>query len=195
MEQIVKQLQEKCKKRFQEDIPMEVLEEIIGYATPRSYKKGEIILQIGEKLEKVYVILKGIARSYYLDSDGNDVTKFFLEDLCASESFVTQCESEQCIEALEDMETLVLDAKELKAYILQDQLLTMMYINELEKSLIYKMSRENSFLTKSATERYIDLKKEHPRLEERVAQKDIASYLGITPVSLSRIRRTIREEN
>jgi len=64
----------------------------------------------------------------------------------------------------------------------------------LEKTIVYKMHRENAFLIKSATERYLDFKREFPLLEKRVNQSYIASYLGITPVSLSRIRRTIREE-
>lgn len=57
------------------------------------------------------------------------------------------------------------------------------------------MNRESGFQIKSATERYIDFKKEFPNLEKRVNQSYISSYLGITAVSLSRIRRTIREEN
>ena len=57
------------------------------------------------------------------------------------------------------------------------------------------MNRESEFQIKSATERYIDFKKEFPNLEKRVNQSYISSYLGITAVSLSRIRRTIREEN
>ena len=65
----------------------------------------------------------------------------------------------------------------------------------LEQSMNKKILRENSLISKSATERYLDLKNEYPGIEKRVNQTHIASYLGITPVSLSRIRRVIREEN
>lgn len=64
----------------------------------------------------------------------------------------------------------------------------------LESGLRYKMMRENSFLMQNATERYINFKKQYPTLENRVRQAHIASYLGITPESLSLIRRVLREE-
>lgn len=64
----------------------------------------------------------------------------------------------------------------------------------LQNSIRYKIYRESCFLTESATERYIDFKRRHPDLEKRVNQSYIVSYLGITPVSLSRIRRMIKEE-
>ena len=65
----------------------------------------------------------------------------------------------------------------------------------LENSLLYKMQREYAFQIMSATERYIAFQKEYEEIKERVSQHYIASYLGIKPESLSRIRRTIKEEN
>lgn len=57
------------------------------------------------------------------------------------------------------------------------------------------MQREYAFQIMSATERYITFQKEYKEIEKRVPQRYIASYLGVTPESLSRIRRTIKEEN
>lgn len=65
----------------------------------------------------------------------------------------------------------------------------------LENSLLYKMEREYAFQIMSATERYIAFQREYKEIEKRINQRYIASYLGITPESLSRIRRTIKEEN
>ena len=70
-----------------------------------------------------------------------------------------------------------------------------LYVWLLESSLAYKIHRENSFLDKNATERYIDFKFENPGIEKLISQKYIASYLGITPESLSRIRRALKELN
>ena len=69
------------------------------------------------------------------------------------------------------------------------------YVGILENTLQEKLLRENALLSMCATERYLDLKRRIPGIEERVSQIHIASYIGITPVSLSRIRRTLREEN
>ena len=79
--------------------------------------------------------------------------------------------------------------------ILDDSCLTQTYIEYLEQTLVYKMQRECEFQIMSATERYISFRKKYRNIEKRVNQSYIASYLGITPESLSRIRRTIKEEN
>ena len=90
---------------------------------------------------------------------------------------------------------LEFNAEQLKDLFLADEKLRSIYIKMLEATIIYKMNRESSFQLKTATERYLDFIKDFPKLEERVNQNYISSYLGITAVSLSRIRRSIREEN
>ncbi|MGO3789890.1 MAG: Crp/Fnr family transcriptional regulator [Enterococcus gilvus] len=78
---------------------------------------------------------------------------------------------------------------------LEEPLLTHVYIGILEETLRIKLVRETALLTESATERYLKLKAEIPTIDQRVNHTHIASYIGVTPVSLSRIRRTLREEN
>ncbi|MFR5190063.1 MAG: Crp/Fnr family transcriptional regulator [Clostridia bacterium] len=152
---------------------------------------------IGEKQTEVYLLYKGLARSYYLDINGNDITKMFMKenDFCVGESLFENEPSIQGVEALEDMKTLKFDAKELKRLLLSDKYLTDLYMRYLENSLIYKMKRESSFQIMSATERYLRFQKDYKDIENRVNQSYIASYLGIAPESLSRIKRTIKEEN
>ena len=65
----------------------------------------------------------------------------------------------------------------------------------LENALRYKMYRENGFLVENATERYLHFKKLYPELSGRIPLKHIATYLGIAPESLSRIRSALKEEN
>ena len=67
------------------------------------------------------------------------------------------------------------------------------WIHLLESALRYKIYRENGFLVENATERYIHFKKLYPDLSERVPQRHIATYLGIAPESLSRIRSAMKE--
>lgn len=162
----------------------------------KTFKKGELILGIGERMTKVYFILKGLARSYYIDNDGSDITKAFLCEysFCIVESFFTNEPSCQSFEAIENMIVLEYNADELKSMIFATPELKELYIKMLEETIVYKMRRESSFQLESATERYLNFKKLLPNIEDRVKQSYIASYLGITPVSLSRIRRALRED-
>ncbi len=68
------------------------------------------------------------------------------------------------------------------------------WIYLLEQALRYKIYRENGFLVENAAERYIHFKKLYPNLSKKVPQKHIATYLGIAPESLSRIRKAMKEE-
>ena len=169
---------------------------IANAGKPKTSKKGEIILGIGERMNKVYYILEGLARSYYIDNNGNDVTKAFLceYNFCILESFFTNEPSCQSFEAIENMTVLEYNADELKTMIFAVPELKELYIKMLENTIVYKMRRESSFQLESAAERYLNFKKLLPNIEDRVKQSYIASYLGITPVSLSRIRRALRED-
>lgn len=181
---------------FNENITESSLKKLIALSKKKVFKKGELILGMGEVMSKTYFIIKGISRSYYLDNQGNDVTKSFIREyeFCIGESLITNMRSAEGFEALEDIVSLEFDAKQLKEYLLSDKVLTDIYIKTLEKAIVYKMNRENGFQIKSATERYLDFKKNYYEIENRVNQSYIASYLGISPVSLSRIRRIIKEE-
>lgn len=63
----------------------------------------------------------------------------------------------------------------------------------IENAMRYKLFRESEFLTKSASERYIHFKKEYPHLIGTIKQSYIATYLGVNPESLSRIKKNLRE--
>ena len=175
----------------------EILNKISNLAEEVNFKQNDMIQNIGEKQNYVYLICKGLARRFYLDINGNDITKMFMKeyDFCVGESLFEQDESIQGFEALEDMQTLKFKAEEFKKILLSDESLTKAYINLLERNLIYKMQRESSFQTMGATERYLKFREDYKDIEKRVNQSYIASYLGIAPESLSRIRRTIKHSN
>lgn len=162
--------------------------------------KKTITLPKGELVSadhKAFLLLSGIIRGYYLDADGNDVTHLFLfEGTTYGSDFLTTDKPHVCnFEAIEECTVVELNRAALLTRIKSDPGLMMVYIHMLEEALKRKILRETSLVTKTATERYLDLKKEYPDIDHRISQARIASYLGITPVSLSRIRRVIREEN
>lgn len=174
----------------------ESIEKILKISTEIEFNKNEMILSMWEDQDEIYLILNGIVRSYYLDEEGHDITKYFMKenDFCIGEGFFSN-KSMQGFEALENIKALKFNTSELKKIILDDSCLTQTYIEYLEQTLVYKMQRECEFQIMSATERYINFRKKYRNIEKRVNQSYIASYLGITPESLSRIKRTIKEEN
>lgn len=196
-EYMINRLEKRFLQYVEKPLDKKVWKSLLDIAQVKSYKKGEIILSVGEKYWQVGYVLSGVIRSYYLGDHGSDRTKHFhIEDQFLMDESLVDYETSICTyEALEDCTILVVSAKKLKEIIMNNEQLQKLYMACLEQGFKYKIARENSFLMQSATERYIKFKKEYPNLEKRVKQLYIATYLGIAPESLSRIRRVLREEN
>ncbi len=170
----------------------EKIEELAALAQEASYPKQATILSIGEKQSYVYLILQGMARSYYIDDKGNDITKLFMREneFLIGEALFME-ESLEVFEAVESLKCLRFEAKAFKTILLSDPVLERSYIAILEQTIRYKMRREYAFQCMDATERYLEFQKVYPGIEERLQQNLIASYLGITKESLSRIRKKL----
>ncbi|MFB5674852.1 Crp/Fnr family transcriptional regulator [Paenibacillus terreus] len=191
------QIQNSIELLMQDKMPQEVVNRAMNKFTKKTIAKGDILVHQGAVQKEIYFVTSGLLRSYYIDMNGNDVTRFFSKEgsvLCY-EILFDHKPSNRSVEALEECVIMAIPCNDLKKLI-EDHLYCMKaYTTLLERKLEYKIQRESSFLLKSATERYLDFKKRYPTLEKRINQAYIASYIGITPVSLSRIRRTIEEEN
>lgn len=174
-------------------MPQELKIQLQEMAREKEIDKDVTMLSLGEIPQEIYFICKGLCRSYYLDNDGNDITRFFIleRDFCLTEAQILSEKSELCVETLEACDGLVFRSKDL-AQLHQSDFLKDVYIHALENNIRYKLRRESSFLLASATERYQEFLERYPGLEERIKQGHLASYLGITPTSLSRIRKTLR---
>lgn len=187
-------MQKMIENFMQAKMPDEVAKKAESMFKSKIISKGEIVVHVGDNQNEIYFIISGLLRSYYIDMNGNDVTHFFPRKgtLCCAEALFSEGPSKHCIEALEDCDVLAIKVSDFKELI-EDIYCMKAYMKVLEYSFRYKIERESSFLLKSATERYLDFKNRYPELEGRTHQAYIASYLGITPVSLSRIKRAIRE--
>ena len=97
-------------------------------------------------------------------------------------------------ETLEETTIMVCETAVIKKMIKENDSFKDIWINLLESAMRYKIYRENGFLVENATARYIHFKKLYPDLCDRSPQRHIATYLGITPESLSRIRCAMKEE-
>ena len=191
---LIKQLKE-LSDGFGLDISEEALSKAIGFSRFKVYSKGEILARTGDKATTAGMVLSGVVRSYYVDADGNDITQYFAAEAnwCIDSGMIGFDEMQANGEALEDTTVMLFDVKDMKELINSDEALKDTWIYALESGLRYKVYRENGFLVENATERYVAFRKRYPMLAKRVPQRCIATFLGITPESLSRIRSSLKE--
>lgn len=165
------------------------IEMIASIAQEVSFPKQSTILDVGEIQNYVYLIVHGLARSYYIDEKGNDITKLFMREneILIGEALFME-ESIEVFEAVENLKCLRIKASELKKIFLSNHTMEQFYIAMLEDTIKYKMHREYAFQCMDATQRYLEFQKTYHKIEDRLPKNLIASYLGITKESLSRIR-------
>jgi CRP-like cAMP-binding protein len=162
----------------------------------KKVKKGEIILKAGDKADTFNLILNGFMRMYYIDPKGNEFTKTFRTTNDVASPYVEMLQgipSRIYIDALEDSTILSFKyADFVKLYERHDSWNTLGR-KIAEKYFILKEHREYEFLTMTAKERYECFCKDYAHIMDKIPQFQIASYLGITPVSLSRLVKDIKK--
>jgi CRP-like cAMP-binding protein len=162
----------------------------------KNLKKRENLIAEGQVCHDIHLVLRGALRQYHL-IDGEEKTTFFYFDnhfACNYESYLTQAPSDITIEAIEDCELLYFNRKTLDLmyrlypkYEVFGRLIA-------ENVYLCAINRLKTFLLNTPEERYQQFLNSYdaPQILERVPQHYIASYLGITPVSLSRIRARVK---
>ena len=165
--------------------------EIIDSFYEKSIKKNAYFLTAYEDLVKVGFINRGLFRYFYIDAEGKETTKYFAKENEFIISFTAfkGVKSPFFIQALESSRIICIQTKVLKTLIERNTDWLKLYVFLLEQSYLIKEKREADFLLYKAYTRYNNFNMEFPTLIDRVQQQHIASYLGITPESLSRILR------
>jgi CRP-like cAMP-binding protein len=159
---------------------------------PGEIKKNGFLLKAGAVCNQTHFIEEGILRAYIYDLDGNDVTTdFFSKRMFASDalSFFKRTPSQEYIQALTDCETWCLTYEDM-----QENFHSIPEFREYGRQNIinnYSVLKQRmiSMLQETAEQRYAGLISSHPEIIQNVPLKYIASYLGITDTSLSRIRK------
>ena len=146
-------------------------------------KKGQIIQREGELNSKAYIVKNGLLRSYTIDKKGKEhIFMFAPENWIIAESILPNEPTELFIDALEDSTIQVID-KNLNTLDIEDDFQKLMKrINVLQKRIIMLLSA-------TGIERYEHFIDTYPDIQQRVPQRMIASYLGITPEALSNAKR------
>lgn len=157
------------------------------------FKKNTALLKIGKIENYLYFISKGIIR-LYIPRVENDLTFGFLfknEFVTAYDSFLTQSPSEYQIETLTETILWKISNEDLQEVYERTSSGNIIGRKMAENMFLIKSKRELSFLSKTAEERYLDLFSDRPELFQQIPLKYIASYIGVTPQALSRIRKRI----
>lgn len=156
----------------------------------KEVNKGEMLLNEGQISHYIVFVGKGLLRQFYY-KNGKDVTEHFSYEGCilmCLESFLKQEPTRLMAEALENSVVYMLSYDMLQRLIEQSKEINILYRKILEFSLIVSQVKADSWRFETARERYNLLLKHHPEVIKRAPLSHIASYLLMTPETLSRVR-------
>ena len=179
------------------DLTEEEKKIIQTYLTPKKLRKKQYLLQEGDICKFIAIVEKGALRSYSIDEKGNEhIIQFALEGWTISDlfSFLTGEPAVYTIEALEDSE-LILVSKSAQEELLQRFPKYEKYMRvQITGAYIAMQRRLTSIISLPLEERYQNLTAAYPHIVQRVPQHMIASYMGLTPETLSRVRKKISKK-
>ena len=158
----------------------------------RKYRKNQYILQQGDVARYESFIIKGLARKYDVDDKGQEhVLLFLAEEWWAGDlySFYTGQPTYYNIDCLEETEVLQITRQDLEYLYNRVPKMNIYFRILFQNSIIAYNKRIASALSKSALDRYCEFVERYPHIEQRIPNHQVASFLGITPQSLSRLRK------
>ncbi len=173
------------------DFSEDELYQIVSKFKIRTLEKGSSLAKSGVVCDTLYFIEKGVARSYYYNAEGKDITAWFFNEggfMTSVESFFQQKASAYHIELLEDSILYCISKVDLELLFEKYHRMERFGRKLVIKLLGDMMGKLNAIQFQTAKERYHFMIHEYPNLYYRVPLGHIASYLGITQETLSRIR-------
>lgn len=172
----------------------ECQEDLLESIAIRSLKKGEVLVKEGQYADKAYFIVQGCARAYYV-KEGRDISDWFAfeqEFISSIVSFFAHAASPHYIELLQDSLLIELSRDSIEALSQKYHEFEHLIRVVVTKTMLSQRERISSILFHTAEEKYEQILKIRPDIIQRVPLMHIASYLGMTTETLSRIRNTQR---
>jgi len=160
----------------------------------KNIRKRQYLLQAGDVCRFENFVSKGLLRAYTIDDKGAEhIIMLALEDWWISDlfSFLSDTPSNMHIDALEDSEIISIEKPDLERLYNEIPKLERLMRILFQKAFVAQQQRILASISQSAEERYTSFVKKYPSLEQRIPQTQIASYLGITPETLSRVRKQL----
>lgn len=173
----------------------DLLEGLISITNIVYLDKGELLVRQGDRQTDFLFLVSGIFRGYYLNVNGKEVTDCigFKSGTPAMSSAIDNAISPISIEAVIESVFLRIDGAKLIPLIERSPLLLKIYNEVLQTAMQIHWALKVTVTQRTALERYQWFLENYPGLIDQVSNKHIASYLGMTPVTLSRMRRMMRE--
>jgi len=175
----------------------EEFEVISKFFIPKKVRKKQFLLHEGEVCKNIGFVNSGCLREYTIDNKGSEhIIQFAIEDWWISDpnSYLSGLPSTYNIDALEDSKVLLLEKSSREKLLDSCPKMERFFRILIETNFVATQRRITDSLSTSAEERYLKFVKTYPKLIEQVSQNHIASYLGITPQSLSRIRKELTQK-
>ncbi len=184
------------KKHINQRVPLtdEEFNICTNFFVSKKLKKHQFLLNEGDVCRYVGFVNSGCLREYKIDNKGVEhILQFAIEDWWVSDlhSFLSGLPAAYNIDALQDSEVLLLEKSAREELLDNCPKMERFFRLLIEANHVAANQRISDSLGASAEERYLKFIKTYPRLFEQVPQSQIASYLGVTPQSLSRIRKEL----
>ncbi len=160
-----------------------------------TYRKNEQLLEAGQMAGRFWFIAKGLVRNFYITRDGREFNKSFIPapGFCgAMGELVHGSPSRFAIQALEDSVVLSIPIKWYRQVCDTNVTFDRLARVQAQYLALKKEDREAELLLDDATTRYLQFQRDYPDFEQRIPAYHIASYLGITEVALSRLKRRLK---
>ena len=164
----------------------------------RKLRKRQYVLNAGDVCQYITFVDKGMLRSFTVDSEGNEhVVQFAIEGWWVSDvgSFISGKDAMYNIEALEDCELLHLKKTSMDELLMKLPVMERFFRILMQNNVVALQRRAVAYMSLSAEEKYLKLMEVAPDIMQRASQQHIASYLSITPETLSRVRKKVSERD
>jgi len=178
-------LTEEESKAFMECIPI------------KKFKKGTVLLHEGQISKDSYFVIKGCVRKYYIIDGEERTTEFYVEDesVASLQSYQNKTPTNHYFECVEDSKLAVLNFEKEQELFKRVPKYEKLCRMTMENDFGEQQEALSKFMISSPEKRYKNLLKTRPDLLQRIPQYHLASYLGVKPESLSRIRKRIANKN
>lgn len=185
-------------QKFREKVPLTAQEEehIKSYLTPKKVRKRQYLLQEGDVCKALVFVEKGLLRGYLVDDAGEHIVQFAKEGWTIADllSFLASEPSSYNIDAIEDSEVILIGKtvhEELLKTVPKYETYFRLLITNAYVALQKRLTR---FMKATAEDQYTTFTRMYPDIVQRVPQHMIASYMGLTPETLSRVRKKISKK-
>jgi CRP-like cAMP-binding protein len=185
-------------QKFKEKVPLSAQEEehIKSYLTPKKIRKKQYLLQEGDICKSLAFVEKGMLREYLVDDAGEHIIQFAIEGWTIADllSFLTSEPATYNIDAIEDSELVLISKSAHEELLLKEPKYETYMRLLMTNAYVALQKRLTSFISSPVEDQYTSFTRMYPNIVQRVPQHMIASYMGLTPETLSRVRKKITKK-